>query len=249
VRLTEPGQHFLTEARQLLSALENGIERTRRVAEGKLGRLRVGFVEHALYSPEMSSILNKFRTSWPEVRLELLESSGSRVVVEHLLDRKIDFGFVYVLPTDLRDLRSFAIGSEQWVLALPRAHCLVRAKRLTLRDLEGESFVWYPRAVRRVLYDRVISACRAAGVTLNIVQEGNTATALMSLVAGGIGLSFMNKSAASMKPHNVVLREVEDLRVDLNFSAIWWGDNTGSALGNFLEIVRKQSSSMQRTFL
>jgi DNA-binding transcriptional LysR family regulator len=241
VRLTEAGKQFLEESRRLLSDLENGLDRTRRVAQGKLGRLRVGFVETALYTAELPSILNEFRTSWPEVRLELFQSINSRVVAEQLRDRKIDCGFVYVLPTDLREVKSYRITSDQWVLAFPQAHRLVKSKRVRLRDLERESFVWYPRGALPVLYERVLSACHAAGVTLNIVQEGNSPTTLLSLVAGGIGLSFINKSAARMKPPNVVLREVEDLRVKLEFSAIWWADKNDPALDNFVDIVRKQA--------
>ena len=248
VRLTEAGKQFLEESRRLLSDLDKGLDRTRLVAQGKLGRLRVGVVETALYSAELPSILSKFRTSWPDVRLELFQSGNSRVVTEQLRERKFDCGFVYVPPTGVRGLKSYGITSDQWVLACPRAHRLAKSKRVRLGDLKHESFVWYPRGALPVLYERVLSACHAAGITLNIVQEGNSPTTLLSLVAGGIGLSFINKSAARMKPPNVVLKEVEDLRVKFEFSAIWWEDKHDPALDNFLEIVRKHSRK-QNTLL
>jgi DNA-binding transcriptional LysR family regulator len=241
VRLTEAGRSFLEEARQLLSELERGIDRTRLVAQGKVGRLRVGFADTATYSGELPSILRNFRARWPDVRLELFPSS-SVVAGEQLREQKVDVAFVYILPTNLRELKSRRISIEQWVLALSRAHPLVKSKRVRLADLKGEPFVWFPRTVAPLLYDRVLSACHAAGVTLNIVQEGNSLTTILSLVAGGIGLSFAIKSAARTKPDMVVLREIEDLRLTIDFFVIWRDDNKLPALQKFIEAVRKQST-------
>jgi hypothetical protein len=62
---------------------------------------------------------------------------------------------------------------------------------------------------------------------------------MLSLVAGGIGLSFTIKSAERRKPDSVVLKEVEDLRLTVELSAIWREDNKVPALGKFIEIVLK----------
>src|SRR5262249_62283999 len=113
--------------------------------------------------------------------------------------------------------KAHTISSERIGLAPPQSHPLVKRKRLKLRGLKGEPFVWFPRAVAPLYYDRVLSACHAAGLTLNIVQEGNNDTTMLSLVAGGIGLSFTIKSAERRKPDSVVLKEVEDLRLTVEF--------------------------------
>ena len=240
VRLTEAGRSFLEESRQLLSELERGVDRTRLVAQGKVGRLRIGFAEPATYSGELPRILRDFRSSWPDVRLELFPSS-SILASEQLREQKVDVAFVYILPTNLPELKYRKVTVDRWVLALPRAHRLVKSKRVTLRDLNGEPFVWFPRAVAPLLYDRVLSACHAAGVTLNIVQEGNSPTILLSLVSGGIGLTFTITSAAKTKPDTVVLKEIANLRLKVDFFAIWRGDNRLPALQKFIEVVRKRS--------
>ena len=245
VRLTEAGKSFLEEARRLLSDLERGVDRTRLVAQGKVGLLRVGFADSATYSGELPSVLRDFRTSWPDVRLELFPSS-SIATGEQLREQEVDVGFVYVLPTNLRELKTHRISVERLVLALPRAHPLVKSKRVRLGDLRGESFVWFPRAMNPLAYDQVLSTCHAAGVTLNIVQEGNNPATMLSLVAGGIGLSFIQKSAERRKPDNIVLRKVEDLRLTTELSAIWREDNKVPALQKFIEIVRKQFTRISR---
>jgi DNA-binding transcriptional LysR family regulator len=245
VRLTEAGKSFLEEARRVLSDLGHGVDRTRLVAQGKVGRLRVGFSDTATYSGELPSILHDFRTRWPDVRLELFPSS-SVVAGEQLRRQEVDVAFVYTLPTNLRELKTHTISVERWVLALPLAHPLVKSKRVRLRDLKGEPFVWFPRPVAPPLHDRVLAACHAAGLTLNIVQEVNNPTTMLSLVAGGIGLSFTITSAARTKPDSVVLREVEDLRDTSELSTIWRADNKVPALQKFIEMVRSQFTGTAR---
>ena len=245
VRLTEAGKSFLEEARRLLADLGRSVDRTQLVAQGKVGRLRVGFSDTATYSGELPSILRNFRARWPDVRLELFPSS-SVIAGEQLRRQEVDVAFVYMAPTDLHELKTHTISVERWMLALPQAHPLVKSKRVKLVDLRREPFVWFPRPVAPPLYDRVLAACHAAGLTLNIVQEVNNPTTILSLVAGGIGVSFTIASAEKMKPDSVVLRKVDDLRVTAELSAIWRGDNKVPALQKFIEIVRGQATEIAR---
>jgi DNA-binding transcriptional LysR family regulator len=221
VRLTEAGQAFLEEARRLLADLGHGVERTRLVAPGQVGCLRVGFADAATSSGALPSILRDFRASWQDVRLELLPSS-SVAAGEHLRAQEVDVAFVDIPPTHLRAWKTHTISVERCVLALPHAHPLVNKKRVRLGDLTRESCVWFPRAGAPLVDDRVLSTCHAAGLTWPIVQEVHTPTVsadrtMLRLVAGGIGLSFPIQSAERAKPDTVVLREVEDLRLTSEF--------------------------------
>jgi DNA-binding transcriptional LysR family regulator len=245
VRLTEAGRSFLEEARRLLADLGRSVDRTQLVAQGTVGRLRVGFSDTATYSGELPSILRNFRARWPDVRLELFPSS-SVIAGEQLRRQEVDVAFVYVAPPDLRELKTHTISVERWMLALPQAHPLVKSKRVKLVDLRREPFVWFPRPVAPPIHDRVLAACHAAGLTLNIVQEVNNPTTILSLVAGGIGVSFTITSAEKIKPDSVVLRKVDDLRVTTELSAIWRGDNKAPALQKFIEIVRGQATEIAR---
>jgi DNA-binding transcriptional LysR family regulator len=239
------GKSFLEEARRLLADVGRSVDRTRLIAQGRVGRLRVGFSDTATYSGELPSVLNNFRARWPDVRLELFPNS-SVAAGEQLRRDEVDVAFVYVAPTDLRELKTHTVSVERWVLALPRAHPLVKSKRVKLGDLRGEPFVWFPRLVAPPLYDRVLAACHAAGLTLNIVQEVNNPTTMLSLVAGGIGVTFTITSAENTKPDSVVLRKVHDLWVTAELSAIWRANNKVPALQKFIEIVRRQFTGAAR---
>ena len=246
VRLTEAGKSFLDEARRLLSDLGRGVERTRLVAQGKVGRLRVAFSEAATYGgEELPSILRHFRGGWPDVRLDLSPST-SLSAVEQVRNREVDVAFVYIPPSNPRELGSHTISVERVVLALPQAHPLVTRKRLSLRDLNDEPLIVPPRTAATVVYDAVLSACRTAGVRLKVAQEVASYTTMLSLVAGGIGLSFVVESAERTKPDGVVLRDIGDLRVKAQLFAVWRKDNTAPALLNFVEMIRSKFAEVAR---
>jgi DNA-binding transcriptional LysR family regulator len=96
VRLTMAGQQFLETAHRILREVEEGIQVTRRVAEGRMGKVRVGFTEATLFclAPQ---ILNLYREHYPQVEL-ILTSGGTETNVEALRTHQIDVGFVY--PSD-----------------------------------------------------------------------------------------------------------------------------------------------------
>jgi hypothetical protein len=66
------------------------------------------------------------------------------------------------------------ISSDRVVLAAPRGHKLARARRVRLRDLHAEPFIWIPRSVSPGYYDAISEALRRAGVELNVVQGRDT---------------------------------------------------------------------------
>ena len=76
IRLTDAGQAFLTEARELLAKAERAKDAARRAARGETGRLTVAFVGSVTYSP-LPLILRSFREHFPKVHLLLDEMDSS----------------------------------------------------------------------------------------------------------------------------------------------------------------------------
>jgi DNA-binding transcriptional LysR family regulator len=69
---------------------------------------------------------------------------------------------------------------------------------------------------------------------------------MLSLVAGGIGLSFVIESAERTRPNGVVLRDVGDLRVTAQLFAIWRRDNKAPALQKFVEMIHSLLAEVAR---
>lgn len=239
VRLTAAGRVLRDEARHLLVRLDDSLARTRAVASGREGLLRVGFVDTAVYSPALPKLFDQFRRRHPGVRLELLQRT-SLAQGELLRGGEIDLAFVYHQPERLGSLAVRPLWRERILLAVPARHRLSRRRSVRLAELREESFVWIPRDLSPAYYDLVFRGCAAAGFRPNIVQEGGTDSAIMSLVAAGAGLSFCLESSRRHRPAGVVLVPIRDLKAHVQLDAIWRTDRENPALPLFVAMLQQR---------
>lgn len=240
VRLTRAGRRFLRDTERVLAQLDEARARAQHAAREELGPLRVGFAEPAMWSGTLPRILHEFRTRHPEAELTLVPLNSADQW-SALRDGRLDAGFVYSEPPDSDDTRSWPVGFEDVLLAVPESHTLARRSTLKLRELAKQPFVWIRRDVAPRVYDAVAQACKAGGLTMQVVQEARDSSTLLDLVAGGFGLCFTVTSARWRLPQGVVLRRVSDLEVKLKLSFVWQRDDDSLALQALLDTIRTLS--------
>lgn len=239
VRLSSAGRTFLSETETILAQVERAIEKTRSHASGHHGSLRVGFSEIASAHHDIPSKLLAFRLSEPNVTLDLLPM-GSRNQIEALKDAKIDAAIIYdthATDADLEVLDYSDIAVSDISLALYQGHRLTKAKKIWMKDLDGERFLWPIRSAMPRYYDVLTQAFSAHGVTPEIVQETATNSILLSLVAAGMGVGFVEYSENRYQSGNIILRKVEDLGISFNIRILWRKSDNSSALDLFLEAM------------
>ena len=61
---------------------------------------------------------------------------------------------------------------------------------MSLRSLAREPFILFPREVAPELHDAIVALCRKAGFAPRIGQEAIQMQTIVSLVAGGMGVSL-----------------------------------------------------------
>src|SRR5579862_8592395 len=71
VRLSAAGKLFLSDARRLLQDIVEAKRRAERVASGKAGTLRVGFVEMLSWHGVVPDTFRRFRRRHPDTELDL----------------------------------------------------------------------------------------------------------------------------------------------------------------------------------
>lgn len=246
VRLTAAGRAFLQDATALLGQVGLAAQRARDVGEGKIGRLRIGFVDTSIYHPTLPRIIHDFRRQYPAVLLDLVQQTSLQQS-ESLRTDSIDVGFVYHRPTGLPQLASHPLVIEKTMLAVPTTHRFARRRQVRLAGLRDENFVWIPRALSPPFYDRVLAACERHGFAPRIVQESTTDATGLSLVATGVGITFSVASTVHRKPPDVTLVHVADLDVSFCLEAVWRTDNLNPALAHFLSLVKRCGKSAART--
>jgi DNA-binding transcriptional LysR family regulator len=84
-----------------------------------------------------------------------------------------------------------------------------------------------------------MAACVALGVSLNVVQEEQTESAILALVGSGIGAALVNSANLSRRPASVKFLRLTDLPLAMPLVFAYRRDNRSPLLHRFLETVHK----------
>jgi DNA-binding transcriptional LysR family regulator len=241
-QLTMAGKKFLETAHRILQEMEEGIQITRQVANGHLGRVRVGFTEATLFSIA-PSILQTYREHYPQVDL-ILTSAGTETNVEALRTHRIDVGFVY-LPIREPSLAIYSLDEETYLAALPSSHHLTKHKQISLQSLANEPLIFYPRLLAPVFFAHFIQCCEQAGFLPNIVQEAELGQTRLGLVAAGVGISFVLSALQNLSAKGVVYRPLSDNFPTLKLALAWRKNESSPVVHELIEVF-KSSIAKQR---
>ena len=236
IQLTQAGAVLEGHARFLVTRLDAAYAETRRVGEGRAGRLRVAFVGSASYGV-LPTLIKSYRSHYPDVDLAL-GAMNNAALHSALIQREID---IAVARPDLgdADLRAEPLGEEPLILAVPDASAAAAAKGLRLADLARETFVLYPRLPRPSYADFVIDLCRQEGFepkSPEIAQDYQTA---ISLVSVGVGVSVVPASVAQATRPGVFYRTFEGPNPGTRLTVHARRDNRAPQVMNFFDIARK----------
>jgi DNA-binding transcriptional LysR family regulator len=204
VRLTASGDALLDKARLALKASDDLTATVRRVRDGSMGRLRIGFTPSAPHHV-LPALMRAFRRDYPAIACMLTEASSDEQI-RQLLAGDLDVGILRPPDRCPSDLVCTTFLEEPYVAVLPRDHRLATQRAVALSDLKGEPFVLIARKVVATIHDQILGACAAAGVTPGIVQEATHIHAVVALVAAGCGVSLLPASAARLGVKDVVCR-------------------------------------------
>lgn len=242
VRLNAAGQVFLELAREILSRVDEALERARRVARGEAGRLCIGFIENASWFGAFPNAIQQYRVRYPNVSLDL-QPMFSIDQFEAVASGKLDTGFCYTLEELPEECEVRPIRTDTVVLAVPRRYGWKKRRDVCLHELQGEAFVGLARTHASAYADRIRSTAYAGGLLPRIVQEAVNEATLLSLVSAGIGLGFCNSANERRKPPFVDFVPVVDFDLKLPLCLVWKQSNSSAALKAFREIVARYTES------
>jgi DNA-binding transcriptional LysR family regulator len=237
VKLSAAGRLFLEDVRRILQEVQEATRRAERVASGKAGTLRVGFVESISWHGVVPESFRRFRQKQPDAEL-IPVPMLSLAQVEAVRSGRLDAGFIASFATLGEELDQRAVTQHKIVLAAPKGHPVTKQTRLRLRELIGLPFVWFPRRANPAAYDRMMEACFRGGLkSLRIVQEADDHSTILSLVNCRLGLALVSDSVRWHCPRGVVLLPIADLNLPVPFSLIWRKDNKSPLLQRFLAVL------------
>jgi DNA-binding transcriptional LysR family regulator len=239
VKLSAAGKYFLEDARRILQEVNEAAARGVRVASGRSGTVRVGFVENRLWRGVVPESFRRFREAQPDAELQVSPLVSSQQL-EAIRSGRLDAGFVYDMPKSDPELDRLLVETDRFELAAPAGHPLTKRKPVRLRDLTDVPFVWFPRWGNPALYDRLMHACFRGGLkSPRIVQEGFHESTILGLVATGLGVAWVLGTAVWRRPERVVITSVTDLNVPVPLELAWRKDNKSPLLARFVDELRR----------
>jgi DNA-binding transcriptional LysR family regulator len=196
VELTEAGRRFRDHARRLTEAADAATHDMRAVADGRVGRVSVGFVGTATYDV-LPRLAHRVADELPGIDLTLRGELLSPALLAGVDDGTYDLALHR--PTDTTNAHVEHLRTERLVAALPARHPLAGRARVRLADLAGETFVTHPSGESSSMHARVLAACERAGFRPErLVEVGETAT-LVVFVAAGLGVALVPEPVRSLE--------------------------------------------------
>jgi DNA-binding transcriptional LysR family regulator len=235
VELTAAGRAFLHELELVFDHLQRGVEQARRAGRGEVGRLVVGYHSITLYNI-MPSAVRIFRERYPDVEL-VLQEMISPALEEAIESGAVDIGLAGLSGTSARVLDYEILYRDTVAVALPKGHSLERCTSIPLAALADEGFVMYSRVHKKQAFDEIIALCQSRGFSPHIVQEAATESAVISLVAGGIGVAIVVNSLERVRADEVSYRTLVEPLVEANYGVVWKRQNRSPIVQAFVETV------------
>ncbi|ANH80203.1 transcriptional regulator [Niabella ginsenosidivorans] len=237
VELTEAGHFLKNEVSILLNQLENIQLQLKRIGEGKIAELRIGFIGSAAQTviPDLLFRLNK---KYPTIEVSLNELPNE-TQIEYLLENKLDFGFVrsHIAPPGL-SMR--VITEETFSLVVPKTHRIQARNFKSLKQLEQENFILFTRDYSNEYYQLMMSIFSDCGFTPRVHHKTVNALTIFKLVEKGMGIAIVPTSLKQGYSIPVNFIELNKIPQRSQLSLIWNLKNRNPGIRTLLEVAKKQ---------
>jgi DNA-binding transcriptional LysR family regulator len=238
VKLTSSGQALLAPANEVLEALRRAEEAVRSADNGEAGLVRIAFAGVSTHQL-VARLARQVRSHRPGIQLELSSQNFALPAIKKLVQGETDIalGRWDVIPAEVS---SRVVMQDSLVVALPDTHHLAGARRLSIAQLAGDSFISLTPHEGAVLPDRLRRLARANGFIPDVVQVAPDTQTALALVSAEVGchLTLASVAANATDPH-VVFVPVEDatVDVDVHLRAAWRRHDKNPALKAVLDEV------------
>ena len=236
VALTEPGRLFLAEARRTLAQAAFAVEVARGAEAGEVGRLRIGYVDAALWSP-LPNVIRAFRERFPRVALTMLERLPTEQP-EDIRRGAVDLAIGPPPPVGAH-VEVTPFTEETGMVALPDQHHLAARGAIAIGDLADAPWLLVPARIPSRLRDLTFRVAAAAGFTPRVAQEARELDTLIALVSAGLGVTLVPASAARFPRPGVVFRPLTGDALSFRLVALRRRGPAPPAVRSFLEVLRE----------
>jgi DNA-binding transcriptional LysR family regulator len=233
--LTTLGKLLMPRAKDLVAAFDQLVRNTQKDAQGRGGRLKVGF---GYYTYELvPRLVVALRRQEPDIEISLRDLSSAEQI-RALQSGELDLGFVRLpLPETQKLLACHPVLSGRLALALPAD---LRTTITSLAACRQHPFIIISQQRSAGLYERVLKLCARHGFHPRIVQEVSEITTALALVRAGMGLSVIPEASWSRFFAGVHIQPLNDPAALWTVGAVWRRRDSNPALLRLVALLPKQ---------
>jgi DNA-binding transcriptional LysR family regulator len=232
-RLTPEGEIFYADAVRILQQAEAAILTAKRAAQGKVGRLSIGFIGSATLS-FLPDLIRRYKLEYPNVKLALHDLYP--VELDQAYDRgEIDIAITRSLEHS-KNLQSRVLLRDPLVAVLPRSRKL-KSKKIRLADLANERFILFHRKGAPGVFDTIVGACRLQGFSPRVENEPNSMQTILSLVEAEEGVAIVPASSSGLRSNGVQFVPLVPGNLYLDLIVAWPLGDASAVLRTFLDFL------------
>lgn len=245
ITLNSAGKVFLSDARRILASVDDAVQRVRQFDLGEEGTVLLGLTSSASMHPQTTRIIDRFRSKFPLVSLQIEEGANHDLL--HLVEEeRLDIAFVRTEVDRYPTLKSICLSHESMVVAIPAKHELAQRHRpISLWELADRDIVFFRQTNGSGIGESLLAACDRAGFRPRIVSETQRIISAINMVAAGFGVSVVPASMQALTLPNVVFCPlVEDGGFSVPLNVVFRRHADAETLRRFLGACEAEMSDV-----
>jgi DNA-binding transcriptional LysR family regulator len=192
VFLTEAGETLLKRAERLLRAHDEALIALAHLGQNERGRLRIGTASTMASTHPLPVILSELKRAHPGAQITVRRATSSEIVAQ-ILHSDLDLGLVS-LPVEASDIHAEVLQRDRLVAVVPPSHPLTKQRAVSAAHLAVEHLILGEQGGNtRRLIDLFFEK---SGVRPHVAMELGSMSSIMRMVAHGLGVSIVPRSAA-----------------------------------------------------
>ncbi len=218
VRLTAAGSAFYRDSIHLVGEYDESVRRARRIAQGKSGAIRVGYMTFA-GAETVPAHVARFRAARPDVHVTLayMRSAAQK---QALANGEIDLGYM-LGRFEHPDFRTRALKPERLFLVARPDNPLMRMDAPALSDIAEAQLVTGDQAEwgdYNLYLDELFGG---EGLAVERAFETANIQAQFGLIRGGLGVGIYPEGLALSAPRDLHARPVDNPRFVVSQTIAW----------------------------
>lgn len=238
VELTEPGRHFVQEARDALLHVERAVMSATAASRGAEDVLNLG---KSLYiDPYLVTVLLSIRLPlFPSLKIKQ-SSNYSHELAHQVATGKIDMALITAVP-DMPRLNLLTVAEAPVYIALSKDNPLAYNEKLQLEDLRDCDWILPAPHVNPDFHEMIRAVALGKGIAARDVHPVMTAEETPELILANKGVAFLTRAGAwRIARDGITMRPLDEEKLRVITKLATRAENKSRLVGEFVRATGRK---------